>query len=153
MKNSVLYIVGATVLLGGAFLFLKNKKAKDLAKLDKLGGTTPSGTTPSGTTPSGTTSSLSTTSDGVSPSDANVNLANATILVGQKAMLKAKINTPCVKNPNSIGAFGGYSVTFDFDYNNCEIAKTMAKKQLVELDTKLASLGYKVDAIGQLVKI
>ena len=148
MKNSVLYIVGATVLLGGAFLFLKNKKAKDLAKLDKLGGTTPSGTTPSGTT-----SSLSTTSDGVSPSDANVNLANATILVGQKAMLKAKINTPCVKNPNSIGAFGGYSVTFDFDYNNCEIAKTMAKKQLVELDTKLASLGYKVDAIGQLVKI
>jgi predicted phage-related endonuclease len=49
MKN-VLYIVGATVLVGGgAYLFLKNKKAKDLSKLADfqkesgaiLGGTAP----------------------------------------------------------------------------------------------------------------
>ena len=34
MKNSILYIVGAVALLGGgAFLFLKNKKAKDASKL------------------------------------------------------------------------------------------------------------------------
>lgn len=34
MKNSILYIVGAIALLGGgAFLFLKNKKAKDASKL------------------------------------------------------------------------------------------------------------------------
>ena len=61
MNKNVIYIVGATVLLGGgAFLFLKNKKKKDLLKLaeaeklaeiDKLGGTTSGGTTSSGTKP------------------------------------------------------------------------------------------------------
>ena len=64
MNKNVIYIVGATVLLGGgAFLFLKNKKKKDLLKLaeaeklaeiDKLGGTTSGGTTSGGTTSSGT---------------------------------------------------------------------------------------------------
>ena len=57
MKNSVIYILGATFLGGGAYLFLKNKKAKDLAELEKLGGTTPTGTTPTGTTTGGATSS------------------------------------------------------------------------------------------------
>jgi LPXTG-motif cell wall-anchored protein len=37
MKNGILYIVGAVVLLGGgAFLFLKNKKNKDTSKLADL---------------------------------------------------------------------------------------------------------------------
>jgi LPXTG-motif cell wall-anchored protein len=37
MRNSILYIVGALALLGGgAFLFLKNKKTKDTAKLEEL---------------------------------------------------------------------------------------------------------------------
>lgn len=58
MKNSVIYIVGATVLVGGgAFLFLKNKKKQDtdkLAELDKLGGTTETGTTGTGTGTTGT---------------------------------------------------------------------------------------------------
>jgi LPXTG-motif cell wall-anchored protein len=37
MNKNLIYIVGATVLVGGgAYLFLKNKKAKDLAKLDEL---------------------------------------------------------------------------------------------------------------------
>jgi LPXTG-motif cell wall-anchored protein len=37
MRNSILYIVGAVVLLGGgAFLFLKSKKTKDTAKLEGL---------------------------------------------------------------------------------------------------------------------
>jgi LPXTG-motif cell wall-anchored protein len=37
MKNSILYIVGAVVLLGGgAFLFLKSKKTKDKEKLAVL---------------------------------------------------------------------------------------------------------------------
>jgi len=67
MNKSVIYIVGATVLVGGgAFLFLKNKKKKDLLKLaeaeklaeiGKLGGATSGGTTSSGTTLGGTTSS------------------------------------------------------------------------------------------------
>jgi LPXTG-motif cell wall-anchored protein len=59
MKNSILYIVGAVVLLGGgAFLFLKSKKTKDTAKLEELeklakatigGDTTGGATTGTGT--------------------------------------------------------------------------------------------------------
>ena len=126
MNKSVIYIVGATVLVGGAYLFLKNKKAKDLAKLDEIGGTTPSGTT----------TNLSTTSDGVAPSDANLNLTNATLLVAQRVDLKKKINQKC-----------------GFADPKCINERNNAKTQLVELDKKLATLGYKVDAVGQLVKI
>jgi|688.fasta_scaffold882841_2 LPXTG-motif cell wall-anchored protein len=58
MRNSILYIVGAVVLLGGgAFLFLKSKKTKDTAKLEELaelaketiGGVTGVATTGTGT--------------------------------------------------------------------------------------------------------
>ncbi len=58
MRNSILYIVGAVVLLGGgAFLFLKSKKTKDTAKLEELaelaketiGGVTGGATTGTGT--------------------------------------------------------------------------------------------------------
>lgn len=68
MKNSILYIVGAIALLGGgAFLFLKNKKAKDLLKLkdlalDKLDGTTTPSTNPS-TSPSTSTSTPPSSSE------------------------------------------------------------------------------------------
>jgi hypothetical protein len=127
MNKNIIYIVGATVLVGGAYLFLKNKKAKDLAELDKLGGETSGGAT----------SSLSTTSDGVSPSDANINLTNASALVGQRAIFLERINFA-----KRLGGSG----------NSNSIMNT-AQNNLNELDKKLANLGYKVDAIGQLVKI
>jgi hypothetical protein len=130
MNKSVIYIVGATVLVGGAYLFLKNKKAKDLSTLAELGGATPSGTTPSGTTPSGTTS------DGVAPSDANLNLTNANNLLVKIANLKKIITRPC-----------------GFADAKCINEKNNAKKQLPIIESQLATLGYKVDAIGQLVKI
>jgi len=157
MNKSVIYIVGATVLVGGAYLFLKNKKAKDLSKLAELGGTTTGGTTPSGATTGGTTSGgttppLSTTSDGVTPSDANLNLANATVLVGKRANLVAKTKQSC--GTYVVPTFGsGISINVNDGYNRCEGEKSIAKRQLPELDKKLATLGYKVDAIGQLVKI
>jgi len=157
MKNIIIYILGTTVLVGGAFLFLQNKKKQDankLAELDKLGGTTPSGTTPSGTT-----SNLSTTSDGVAPSDANLNLANATVLVGKRAGLVSTASKSCLQsfnpvtiNPAMGGMFSGSSSNNN-TYHLCIASKQGAKEQLVELDKKLAGLGYKVDAIGQLVKI
>ena len=132
MKNSVIYIFGAVVLLGGgAYLFLKNKKSKDLSTLAELGGTTPSGTTSGGTTPP-----LSTTSDGVSPSDANINLTNANNLLVKIANLKKIITRPC-----------------GFADAKCINEKNNAKKQLPIIESQLATLGYKVDAIGQLVKI
>ncbi len=159
MNKSVIYIVGATVLVGGAYLFLKNKKAKDLAKLDEIGGATiggatTGGTTSGGTTSGGTTSSLSNTSDGVTPSDANLNLANATVLVGQRAILNATANKSCLGlYDSSLGSGWGVDLNKNREYNSCQSSKLVAKKQLVELDKKLANLGYKVDANGQLVKI
>ena len=159
MNKSVIYIVGATVLVGGAYLFLKNKKAKDLSTLAELGGATPSGTTPSGATTGGatsggTTSSLSNTSDGVTPSDANLNLANATVLVGQRAILNATANKSCLGlYDSSLGSGWGIDLNKNREYNSCQSSKLLAKKQLVELDKKLATLGYKVDATDTLVKI
>jgi hypothetical protein len=144
MNKSLIYIVGATVLVGGgAYLFLKNKKEKDLLKLaeaeklteiDKLGGTTSGGTTSGGTTSGGTTTT-----------DANLNLANATILASQRPALVAQTK----RLPSSL--FGGNTSTMTMASQSASI--NLAKKKLEELDKKLATLGYKVDAIGQLVKI
>jgi len=166
MNKNVIYIVGATVLVGGAYLFLKNKKAKDLSTLAELGGTTPSGTTPSGATTGGTTSGgttlggttppLSTTSDGVTPSDANLNLANATVLASSRKLLLATANKSCLglSSSTSIGAFGTGTPSVSISASSrCNAEKLGAKKKLIELDAKLATLGYKVDAVGQLVKI
>jgi hypothetical protein len=171
MNKTLIYIVGGTVLVGGAYLFLKNKKEKDLSKLAEIGGTTSGGTTTGGTKSGGTTTGgtksggtttggttsggtkppLSTVSDGVSPSDANLNLANATVLVGQRAILVAKTKQRCVHISNY--GFGWGQTRNDPNYDQCNSAKLGAIKQLPELDKKLATLGYKVDAIGQLVKI
>ena len=155
MKNSLTYILGATVLVGGAYLFLKNKKAKDLAKLNEIGGATTGGTTSGGTTSGGTTSG-----DGVAPTDANLNLANATILATQRKTLNATANKSCITLGYASfiggGVFGGGIGTPSVSIGastECDTEKLGAKKQLIELDKKLATLGYKVDAIGQLVKI
>jgi hypothetical protein len=181
MNKTVIYIVGATVLVGGAYLFLKNKKEKDLSKLAELGGTTPSGTTSGGAT-----SSLSNTSDGVSPSDASINLANASALVPRRRKLYSYVvkgfkwfNDDLVKIDKELSDLG-YKVdnktglliklgenTSDANLNLANanlIAKeikpflgignnSMFQTQLQNLQKKLADLGYKVDAKGQLVKI
>lgn len=176
--TSVIVLVGVLGVGGvGAYMFLKNKKAQEALLSGSLpatnqgggfvgtpttsgtttSGTTTSGTTPSGTAPSGggTTPPLSTTSDGVSPSDANINLANATILVAERAVLQAKIKAP-IPTSSGVPTGGG------FGFGNSEATKArakalslreLAKKQLVELDAKLAKLGYKVDATGTLVRI
>ena len=138
-------------------MYMKNKQAQN-ALLGALPTTnqddliTPSGTTTqtggsTTTTPTGgsTTPNLSTQSDGVSPSDANLNLANATILVAERAVLQAKIKAPL---PNDTGS-NSYSKRL---LEALQII-SISKKQLVELDAKLAKLGYKVDATGSLVRI
>jgi hypothetical protein len=179
--TSVIVLVGVLGVGGvGAYMFLKNKKAQEALLSGSLpatnqgggfvntpttsgtttsgtttSGTTTSGTTTSGTTPSGTAPQLSTTSDGVSPSDANINLANATILVAERAVLQAKIKAP-IPTSSGVPTGGGFA------FGNSEATKArakalslreLAKKQLVELDAKLAKLGYKVDATGSLVRI
>ena len=135
MNKNLIYIVGATVLVGGgAYLFLKNKKAKDLAKLDELDKVV-------GATLGGATSV------GATISDADLNLANATILASQRPALVAQTKP----RPTALIFGGGNTTATTIASQSASIS--LAKKKLEELDKKLATLGYKVDAIGQLVKI
>lgn len=159
VKNAII-LVGVLGVGGvGAYMFLKNKKAQNallsgsLPATNQGGATTPSGTNTSGsgqTTTSGgsTTPNLSTQSDGVSPSDANINLANATVLVGERKALEAKVKAPLPPRTES-GSFGKTSS----EYITAISFRELAKQQIVELDAKLAKLGYKLDATGTLVRI
>ena len=158
--KNVILVVGATVLVGGgAYLFLKNKKKKGISKLAELGGetsgeTTSGGTTSGGTTSGGTRPPLSTTTDGVTPSDANLNLANATVLVGKRADLVALTKPKLVIPSFSGGGFMGGINLAQAQANASQSATIqIAKVKLAELDAQLAKLGYKVDATGTLVKI
>ena len=168
--TNVIILVGVLGVGGvGAYMFLKNKKAQDallsgsLPATNQGGATTPSGTTtPTGgattTTPTGggaTTPPLSTTSDGVSPSDANLNLANATVLVAERKGLVARAKASCLSQPtlSSGGFVSGTTMSAAGISASCQASRELAKKQLVELDAKLAKLGYKVDATGTLVKV
>jgi hypothetical protein len=148
MNKSVTYIVGATVLVGGAYLFLKNKKAKDLAKLDEIGGTTPSGTTSGGTTSSGTTPS-GTTPSGTTPSitepvkidrDLNLDAFNLQKVLKELEDLDNKIKTTKVKD--------SWTGQMKLRYTN----QTEINKLRQPILEKLAKLGYKFDN-GLLVKI
>jgi len=162
--TNVIILVGVLGVGGvGAYLYMKNKQAQNalltgsLPATNQGGATTPSGTTTSSTTPSGTTT-LSTTSDGVSPSDANLNLANATVLVGERALaLKASKNSCLGSVGDAIPSGGGFGMGSFMASNassaQCYGARELAKKKVVELDAKLAKLGYKVDATGALVKV
>lgn len=165
MKTSSVILVGVLGLGGvGAYMYMKNKQAQNalltgslpatnqgggFASAPTTSGTTTSGTatTPSGTAPSGgsTTPNLATQSDGVSPSDANINLANATILVAERGVLQAKTKAPLPK----MFEFGKLNP----EHTKALTSRALAQKQLVELDANLAKLGYKVDATGSLVRI
>jgi hypothetical protein len=155
MKNSVIYIVVATVLVGGAYLFLKNKKAKDLAKLDEIGGTTSSGTTSGGTTPSGATTG-GTTPIVTTPSitepvkidkDLNLDAYNLQVTLEQLKKLANQRNNP----PKKESATG---VTTKEWYNWYFSVGRQAEydKKRQPLLEKLAKLGYKFEN-GLLIKI
>jgi hypothetical protein len=160
MNKNVLIFGGVALVGVVAYLYFKPKaEAKsETMGADTMGaGTTTVNTstgTSGGATSGGTTSSLSNTSDGVTPSDANLNLANATVLVGQRAILNATANKSCLGlYDSSLGSGWGIDLNKNREYNSCQSSKLLAKKQLVELDKKLATLGYKVDATDTLVKI
>jgi hypothetical protein len=153
MKNSVIYIVGGTVLVGGAYLFLKNKKAKDLSKLAEIGGTTPSGTTPSGTTPSGTTSG------GTTPSitepvkvdkDLNLDAYNLQRVLEQLKDIDNERKNQPKKVAFTSNDTAGYKLWIDW-YNRIGSTTAYEKRRKPLLET-LAKLGYKFEN-GLLIKI
>jgi hypothetical protein len=150
MKNSVIYIVGATVLGGGAYLFLKNKKAKDLAKLDEIGGTTPSGATPSATTPSGATPS------GITPNisepvkiDKDVNLDAYNIQLTLDGL--KKLADELKNQPRKTSATGVTTKEWYDWYFRVGKPSVYAQRRGVLIE-RLAKLGYKFDN-GLLIKI
>ncbi len=160
--TNVIILVGVLGVGGvGAYLYMKNKQAQNALLTGSLPATNQGGATaPSGTTTPSGTSPLSTTSDGVSPSDANLNLANATVLVSDRKRLVSATKASClgtggsgVPSGGGFGSFGSSLSTSGASFASCEGSKQLAKKQLVELDAKLAKLGYKVDTTGSLVRI
>jgi hypothetical protein len=134
-------------------MYIKNLKAKNDLLSGSLPATTRSGTpslaTPLlATPPNGTPPALSTESDGISPSDANLNLANATVLASKRAMVvqKTYLRYTTSVQKDFLGNFKEVTTS-----NFVEAGR--AKEELKKIDAKLAKLGYKVTSGGRLVKI
>jgi len=158
MNKSVIYIVGATVLVGGAYLFLKNKKAKDLLKLAEAGGTTSSGTTTGGTTSSGTTTG-GTTSGGTTevflPSDKDMKLVDATVLVGKIKALRVAMKKPFTgeKFKDYINQNENRPSDWTFEYTQYQNGQTLMPKQIEKFLNDLDDLDYALDSNDKLVKL
>ena len=166
MNKNVTYIVGATVLIGGAYLFLKNKKAKDLAKLDEIGATS-GGTSSGGTSPGGTTSGGSTstgaTSGGTSaennevflPSDKDMKLIDATVILGKIKDLKAQVKKPFLgeKFINSINQNENKPSDWTTEYRTYRNGQDLIPKQIEGFLNALDNLDYALDSNNNLVKL
>ena len=166
MKTTNIILLGVVgVGAVGAYMFMKNKQAQNALLTGSLPATnqlgafvdtpTTSATTTSGTTTSGgsTTPTLATQSDGVSPSDANINLANATFLVAEIKAIDKEYNTPFKGERKIIGSvgWGGVNETPEYKaYNRMRATYKIRREPKV---TELAKLGYKLDATGTLVRI
>ena len=159
MNKSAIYIVGAIALLGGgAYLFLKNKRAKDLAKLDEIGGATSGGSTSTGgSTSGGSTSTGGTTTGGTTPNltnpvkvdkDLNLDAYNLQQLLEQLKELDKELKD----KPRYNTSFGAKQSQEYYDwFKRVGNVKVYNQRKGVILE-KLAKLGYKYEN-GLLVKI
>jgi LPXTG-motif cell wall-anchored protein len=146
MKNSVLYIVGATLLGGGAFLFLKNKKKKDLSKLaeaEKLAGTTSGGATTGGTTSGGI--AVSKINEVLQVPISTKNTQEAVTLASQIFELKNKKSrysnmslSEFFKTPEGKGHFS-FNIT---------ASEAFKEKVVKDFDSELKILNDKIVALG-----
>ena len=162
MNKTLIYIVGGTVLVGGAYLFLKNKKEKDLSKLAEIGGTTSGGTTSGGTTSGGTKSGGTTTGGTTSqnnevflPSDKDMKLIDATLLVGKIKDLKAQLKKPFTGIKFTDTRFQNENRPSDwtFEYKQYRSGQDLIPKQIEKLVNDLNDLDYSLDANNNLVKL
>ena len=156
MNKSVIYIVGATVLLGGgAFLFLKNKKKKDLLKLaeaeklaeiDKLGGaTTGVATTPATTPATATTLTAQQVLDKVKEEEAKS-------LATQIATLKIqKITLDTQKESIPLSQIG-FGKPFNTAYTSVVTRIMALNKKISDLQLAIKKVGYK-EVNGTAVKL
>jgi LPXTG-motif cell wall-anchored protein len=134
MNKNIIYIVGAVALLGGgAFLFLKNKKAKDISKLKDI--------------------ALETANIGVvtKPLDAiakdnSKNIADAINLATDIADLKAKKVKYSTMSDNEFARTD--EASNGFWANNPSVLKQIKESTLNAFSTKIKALNEKIVALG-----
>jgi hypothetical protein len=157
MKTTNVILVGVLgVSAVGAYMFFTRKQRKTAMLQQKgleivnIGSTTQ--TTPSSTTTSGgsTIPTLATQSDGVSPSDANINLTNATFLVAEIKAIDKEYSTPFNGNKLVVGD-PNWRNTKEYDAY-LQMQRTYKIRREPKI-TALAKLGYKLDATGTLIRI
>ena len=152
MNKSVIYIVGATVLVGGgAYLFLKNKKKKDLSaladieKLTEIGNLQPTtGGTPSGGQTSGGTATTLNAQQVLDKAKEDEAKGLATQIFGLKTQ-KTILGTQLSTMPISFG-----SISSGRSAINLKIA--VLNKKISDLGLAIKNLGYK-EVNGQAVKM
>jgi len=157
MKNSVLYIVGAVVLLGGgAFLFMKNKNNKDkeklaLAELQKLTGVPTTGASSTPKTNPITGLPIAQIKDDTK------NIEEATKLASQIYLVKNK------KIQYTLMPLSEFSKTEEGFYNRFETNRLLLEKyksdtiqsmqnELNNLINQISKLGY-IEVNGSIAKI
>lgn len=138
MRNSILYIVGAVVLLGGgAFLFLKNKKSKDVSKLAEL----------ENATTDVVKEQAQVKAEEIKTAQDVKNLAEATSIAKQIYNLKQAIDNAKYNNSNSNLSDWTASIT---KARNEAIIKS-STKSIPTLIQKLSDLGY-TESYGVAIK-
>jgi LPXTG-motif cell wall-anchored protein len=155
MNKNIIYIVGAVALLGGgAFLFLRNKKAKDKLKLADLQSVT------TGVPTTGASVPATNPSTGLpipQIKDDTKNIEEAMQLANKIASLKNKktsyILMPLKEFSNTAEGFYG---RFEVDRLMLEKYKADAianmENQLKDLNNQISKLGY-IESNGNITKI
>jgi len=169
MKTSNVILVGVVgVGAVGAYMYMKNKQAKEallsgsLPATNQGGVTTPSNTTPSATTPTGATPTGTTTSGTTAqnsevflPSNNDMKLVDATVLLGKIKALKAQMKKPFVGTKFNSSVYQNENIPSDwtFEYKIYRDGQTLMPQKLEKLIQDLDNLDYSLDDNNNLVKL
>lgn len=151
MKNSVLYIIGAVVLVGGgAFLYFKSKKNNGGlgSGTTDAGATTESGTTTTTTTTNGATTGATTGTDTtvVNKSEQDLKkLQDAKNIATKLKNLKSEKQSLIDKYGNLISKASGIGKVFKVRAENLT-------KEIETLNFALKGMGY-TENNGEIIKI
>lgn len=150
MNKQYLIYGGLAVGAVGLYLLAKNKN-KGGGLLESLGFDTQGNTTeaPKKETPVLATPPLVSNPIGdlITTTSNSLNLASATLLLGQRTNALTQSQEPAPDTKNTL--FGNLSLA----RIQWAIRVDGAKAKIVQLDSQLRNLGYKVDESGQLVKL
>lgn len=149
IRGSLIY-GGLAIGAVGLYLLAKNKN-KEGGLLESLGFDTKGNTTeaPKNEVPKSTTPPLATNpiADVIVQGTDSLNLASATLLLGQRSTALAQSQEPA---PDAKSALLG---NLSFARIQWAIRVDGAKAKIGQIDSQLRNLGYKVDESGKLVKL